>query len=106
MAGGIVGALFPGYFQWGLACGAVALICLLLAKDHRKIASGLILTIMLTITASSGFYHRTSRGRTEKRNPFFRDDPARSSPACSVQEITWDLSCRKPYGYRRRSQSW
>jgi uncharacterized membrane protein len=24
-AGGIVGALFPGYFKWGLVCGVVAL---------------------------------------------------------------------------------
>ena len=27
LAGNIVGVLFPGYFRWGLACGAVALLC-------------------------------------------------------------------------------
>ena len=27
-AGQIVGVLFPAYFRWGLACGAVALISL------------------------------------------------------------------------------
>ena len=26
LAGNIVGLLFPGYFRWGLACGAVALL--------------------------------------------------------------------------------
>lgn len=31
-AGRIVGILFPGYFRWGLACGAIALVCRLILR--------------------------------------------------------------------------
>jgi len=34
LAGKIVGVLFPGYFRWGFACGAVALVCLLLQRGR------------------------------------------------------------------------
>src|SRR5665647_1488353 len=55
MAGGIVGFLFPGYFRWGLACGAVALTCLLLTKGRRAVVPGILLTAMLAITATQAF---------------------------------------------------
>lgn len=55
IAGGIVGVLFPGYFRWGLACGAVALICLLFTKGRRAIVPGAMLTVMLAVTAAQAF---------------------------------------------------
>lgn len=32
----IVGSFFPGYFRWGLACGAVALICRLIGRGFGQ----------------------------------------------------------------------
>ena len=55
VAGGIVGVLFPGYFRWGLACGAVALICLLVSGARRYRAPVWILFAMLVVTAIQAF---------------------------------------------------
>ena len=55
MAGGIVGILFPGYFRWGLACGVVALICLLVSEGRRQRAPVWILFAMLIVTAIQAF---------------------------------------------------
>ncbi len=75
MAGSIVSALFPGYFQWGLACGAVAFFCLLLGKSHLKIASGLILTIMITVTATQAFIIEPRAAELKKQILSFETTP-------------------------------
>ncbi|MEK6201575.1 MAG: DUF4149 domain-containing protein [Desulfobulbaceae bacterium] len=75
MAGGIVGVLFPGYFHWGLICGAVALICLLLTRGRRAIVSGLILTVMLAITASQAFILEPKAAELKKEIPSFETTP-------------------------------
>jgi hypothetical protein len=74
-AGSIVGTLFPGYFQWGLACGAVAFICLLLGKSHRKVASGLILSIMLTVTATQAFIIEPRAAELKRQISSFETTP-------------------------------
>jgi hypothetical protein len=51
VAGKIVGVLFPGYFRWGLACGAVALVCLLLQRGRHFTAALVLLLVMLSATA-------------------------------------------------------
>ena len=51
LAAKIVGVLFPGYFRWGLACGAVALVCLLLQRGRHFLPSLVLLVLMLTATA-------------------------------------------------------
>ena len=51
LAAKIVGVLFPGYFRWGLACGAVALVCLLLQRGRYFLPSLVLLVLMLTATA-------------------------------------------------------
>ncbi len=51
LAAKIVGVLFPGYFRWGLACGAVALVCLLLQRGRHFLPSLALLLLMLTATA-------------------------------------------------------
>jgi hypothetical protein len=71
MAGGIVGILFPGYFRWGLACGAVALICLLLTKGRRAIVPGVLLTAMLAITAAQAFIIEPKAAKLKKEIPSF-----------------------------------
>lgn len=50
LAGKIVGVLFPGYFRWGLACGAIALLCLLLQRGRNFIPSLVLLVLMLAAT--------------------------------------------------------
>lgn len=71
----IVGVLFPGYFRWGLACGALALIFLFLTKGRRKILSGLILTAMLAITASQAFIIEPRAAELKKEIPSFETTP-------------------------------
>jgi len=56
LAGKIVGVLFPGYFIWGLACGAVALFCLLLQRGKSFIPALVLLILMLAATAFQSFY--------------------------------------------------
>jgi hypothetical protein len=51
LAGKIVGVLFPGYFRWGLACGAVALICLLLQRGRNFVPALVLLVLMLAATS-------------------------------------------------------
>lgn len=75
IAGGFVGVLFPGYFRWGLACGAVALICLLLTRGRRAIASAIILTVMLTITAAQAFIIEPKAAELKKEIPSFETTP-------------------------------
>ena len=55
LAGGIVGVLFPGYFRWGLACGALALICLAVSKGSPAGVSAIIIAAMMIITAVQAF---------------------------------------------------
>jgi hypothetical protein len=56
VAGRIVGTFFPAYFRWGLACGALALICRLLAKAGRIELAAVILVVMLATTSFQAFY--------------------------------------------------
>ena len=51
LAGKIVGVLFPGYFRWGLACGAVALVCLLLQRGRHFVPALVLLVLMLAATS-------------------------------------------------------
>ncbi len=51
LAGRIVGVLFPGYFRWGLACGAVALVCLLLQRGRHFLPALALLVLMLAATS-------------------------------------------------------
>ena len=55
IAGGIVGTLFPGYFRWGLACGAVALLCQIINRGRFALASLAVITLMLAFTAVQAF---------------------------------------------------
>jgi hypothetical protein len=54
-AGRIVGTLFPGYFKWGLACGAVALVSHLIARGKNFTPILIILVLMLSLTSIQAF---------------------------------------------------
>lgn len=80
-AGRIVGILFPGYFRWGLACGAVALLCRLVMRGGRlEIITG-ILVVMLSITAFQAFHVEPKAAEIKRGIASFettpKDDPLR-----------------------------
>ena len=75
-AGAIVGVLFPGYFRWGLACGAVALVCLLVAQKPHKVASAIIIVAMLVVTSVQAFVVEPKAAALKKEIPSFVTTPA------------------------------
>lgn len=75
MAGGIVGVLFPGYFQWGLFCGLTALLCLLLVRGRQTIFPGILLVVMLTLTAAQNFIIEPRAAELKKQIPSFDTTP-------------------------------
>ena len=52
----IVGLFFPGYFRWGLACGAVALICRIVLSGKSNLTAAIVIFVMLTLTSIQAFY--------------------------------------------------
>jgi len=80
-AGSIVGILFPGYFLWGLICGAVALTCLLVTRRSHALASMIIIVVMLVVTSFQAFVIEPRAAAIKKEIPSFvttsADDPMR-----------------------------
>ena len=56
VAGRIVGNLFPGYFRWGMACGAIALICRLAIHGMDQKLPVILLVVMLALSSFQAFY--------------------------------------------------
>ena len=81
LAGNIVGLLFPGYFRWGLACGAVALLCQLVNRGRFAVASLLIIATMLILTSVQAFILEPRAAELKQSIPSFettsKDDPLR-----------------------------
>lgn len=76
IAGTIVGTLFPGYFRWGLACGAVALLCQIVNRGRFAIASLVVITIMLGLTAAQAFVLEPRAAALKLSIPSFATTPA------------------------------
>jgi Mn2+/Fe2+ NRAMP family transporter len=76
IAGGIVGILFPGYFQWGLVCGVIALLCLLLTRGRQIMVSGILLAIMLILTATQAFIIEPRAAELKRQIPSFETTPS------------------------------
>lgn len=82
MAGGIVGTLFPGYFQWGVVCGAIALVATFIsaAIKRRKTAASLI-AAMLVISFIQAWVIEPRAAALKEQIPSFvttaKDDPHR-----------------------------
>lgn len=83
LAGTVVGILFPGYFRWGLACGVIALVCLLLSQRPRKIVSTIILLVMLTITTLQAFVIEPKAAALKKEMAVLK----KTAPAMDVSEM-------------------
>lgn len=76
VAGGIVGVLFPGYFQWGLACGAVALATVFLAASgRRRLISAAVIVVMLALTAFQAFVIEPKAAALKQEIPSFETTP-------------------------------
>jgi len=74
-AGRIVGTFFPGYFRWGLACGAIALVCRLLQRGGRLELAGVILVLMLAVTSFQAFYVEPKAADIKSRIVSFETTP-------------------------------
>lgn len=74
-AGAIVGALFPAYFRWGLACGATALVTLLLVRGKNFIPALVLLVVMMLGTALGAFYIEPRAAALKKEIPSFETTP-------------------------------
>jgi len=71
----IVGYLFPGYFRWGLACGAVALAALLIARGKNWVPAALLLGVMLAVTAFQAFHVEPKAALIKQQIPSFETTP-------------------------------
>ncbi|MDD5759305.1 MAG: DUF4149 domain-containing protein [Desulfobulbaceae bacterium] len=77
VAGGIVGYLFPGYFRWGIGCGVVALVALLILGQavQRSRLAVLLVTMMLIITAIQTWYIEPQAAAIKRQIPSFTTTP-------------------------------
>lgn len=76
LAGDIVGALFPAYFRWGLACGAVALVCRLLVRGRFTLVAACILCLMLALTTMQATVLEPRAAALKRDIPSFVTTPA------------------------------
>lgn len=75
LAGQIVGVLFPGYFRWGLACGAIALILQIVARGRQGVVACMLLCVMLSATAFQAFYIEPRAAALKREIPSFETTP-------------------------------
>ena len=76
LAGGIVGALLPAYFRWGLACGVVALVCRLLVRGRFTLVAACILCLMLALTTVQATVLEPRAAALKRDIPSFVTTPA------------------------------
>jgi uncharacterized membrane protein len=74
-AGRIVGTLFPGYFRWGLACGAIALLCRLLFRGGRPDLAAWVLVMMLAFTSFQAFHVEPKAAEIKRQIVSFETTP-------------------------------
>lgn len=81
IAAKIVGALFPGYFRWGLASGVVAMACLLILRGRNFLPMLVLLVVMLSLTAYQAFSIEPRAAALKQRIGSFettsKEDPLR-----------------------------
>lgn len=83
LAGGIVGTLFPGYFRCGLVCGGLALAALAMSRGRHALVSGVIILVMLAVTATQAFVIEPKAAELKRGIPSFEtttpDHPQRAA---------------------------
>jgi uncharacterized protein DUF4149 len=75
MAGQIVGVLFPAYFRWGIGCGLVGFLTLLILRGRYFIPSLIIIIVMLALTSFGAFYIEPKAAALKKEIPSFVTTP-------------------------------
>lgn len=71
----IVGSFFPGYFRWGLACGAIALACRLLGHGFGARMPMLLVIAMLAVTTFQAFYVEPKAAELKRQIGSFETTP-------------------------------
>ena len=71
----IVGNLFPAYFKWGLACGAVGLLCRLLGRAGVSSVPAAVLVVMLAVTSFQAFYVEPRAAELKRQIGSFETTP-------------------------------
>lgn len=75
LAGQIVGAVFPAYFRWGLACGVVALVCATMVRGRMFVVTCSLLVAMLAVTSFQSFYVEPRAAELKKQIVSFETTP-------------------------------
>jgi hypothetical protein len=76
MAGKIVGVLFPGYFKWGLVCGVIALVTIVMLSTVKyKTLAVVIIAVMLAITTVQAWVIEPQAAALKKAIPSFETTP-------------------------------
>ena len=76
MAGEIVGALFPGYFKWGMVCGVIALITVFMSSSvNHKGITAFVVAVMLAITTVQAFVIEPKAAALKHNIPSFETTP-------------------------------
>jgi hypothetical protein len=71
----IVGSFFPGYFRWGLACGAIALVCRFFGSGFASKLPIAILIAMLLTTSFQAFYVEPKAAELKRQIGSFETTP-------------------------------
>ena len=75
MAGKIVGFVFPAYFRWGLACGLIGIVTLLILRGRNFIPSLVIILLMFSLSAFGAFYIEPKAAALKREIPSFVTTP-------------------------------
>jgi len=75
IAARIVGNLFPAYFKWGLACGAIGLLCRLFGRPGISKVPAVILVIMLVVTSFQALYVEPKAAELKRQIGSFETTP-------------------------------
>ena len=75
IAARIVGNLFPAYFKWGLACGAIGLLCRLFGRPGMSRLPAAILVVMLLVTSFQAFYVEPRAAELKRQIGSFETTP-------------------------------
>jgi hypothetical protein len=75
IAARIVGNLFPAYFKWGLACGAIALLCRLFGRPCISRTPAVILVVMLLVTTFQALYVEPRAAELKRQIGSFETTP-------------------------------
>ena len=75
LAGQIVGAVFPAYFRWGIACGLIGLVCTIILRGKMLIVTSALLVLMLAVTSFQAFYVEPRAAELKKQIVSFETTP-------------------------------